>query len=342
MNNDEKRNITVPLSTYNLLVNDAHQFEVMKKNGHDVNMNRFLSMFLKEYYDDYSSYRKNMHDRIVDELGDSVPQNKRDEIATNIINTIILPVVKKGDDKESKKVSLKPTKETEFIIAKIEAEAGAEDSFTHYFLRMINRYCHEPRYERERIIFRSNYDLLMRCCSNKQEIAFSLKWDKKKVHTVIPYQLSVGQDETHNYLLCTEYNNEKKTDIVRVYRLNRIDSISTTYSGKSLNPDLIRYLELTKKYGSQHAINTDVNIQVKMNEFGLRMYNRIYTDRPERNSLEKTEEGYYIMGFHCSEQQVLNYFKRFSKQDSEILSPQNLRNEMISFHQSALNNYIEK
>lgn len=71
----------------------------------------------------------------------------------------------------------------------------------------------------------------------------------------------------------------------------------------------------------------------------MRAYNRIYTDRPKYDKLECPADGKCNMHFSCSEDQVFFYFRRFEKDDAEIISHVHLRNRMIRFHESVLSNY---
>ena len=135
---------------------------------------------------------------------DILPQDKSLEIANNIVKEIVYAPQENEASPKNKSLSLKPTKETIILIEQIEKEIGISDSFSSYFRRMVNQYCKKPIYERELIIFKDNYQKLKSSIELKQELLFTTIWNKNNIHDIIPFEICIGQDESHNYLLCAE------------------------------------------------------------------------------------------------------------------------------------------
>lgn len=335
----DKRKIYLPPDILERIKNDARQFEVLKKDNHTPNMNLFLSKLIIGYYDDYSqeqsAYRKSISEALA-----NVPNIDSFSIADKIIKSIIFPSEINGRETHLP-ISLKPTRETTLLIQHIDNELCGTDTFSAYCRRMIFQYCKKPIYEREQIIFKDNYEKLLSATNKTQVILFKTIWNKSTIHEIIPYEICVGQDETHNYLLCAELSKDQ-TQKVKTYRLNRITSIQLSSKALPIEKNVIENLRRTRQFGSQHEINDDEEILVKLTEHGMLSYNRIYTDRPKYDEpIVIDKDGKYNMRFSCSEDQIFLYFRRFQKDDAEIIAPQQLRHRMILFHQKVLNNYLK-
>ena len=304
----ENRKIYLTETIYNRLKNDAQLFDIYKRDKHTVNLNMFLNKLLAGYYDEYSEECSNIRNAIVDEL-DHHSVNDSYNIATSILNQIILHDLDNSSETKSKTVSFKPIKNTILLVEQIEKELNPYDTFSSYFRRMVSKYCEKPIYEREQVIFKDTLSSIQTAIRTKRIILFNTIWNAKKIHEAIPYEICVGQDENHNYLLCADIDPNSRKQTVKTIRLNRIASIKTSNKGDALSPEILENLKLTKKYGSQHEINTNTPIVVKLNNYGLIAYNRIYTDRPKyEGSIQMDNDGRYVLNFLCSEEQIYLYF----------------------------------
>lgn len=339
MSDIDKKNIYVPSWVERQLKSDARHFEVVKKDNVTANMNKFLNMLLKSYYNEFTSEYVATFIKIKNVLVKNNIKN-HEELSKQILDSLYTIGEGKRKGVRKGKVQIKPVTDTEPLFYQIDSEVGNEDYFSSFFRKMLISYCEKPMYEREKIIFKQSFDFISEACKTNRCITFRTIWDSK-IHHVIPYEICRGQDETHNYLLCVESQPDQSNNEVRVYRLNRIVANSLNFSRKSLalSDDYIQKLELTKKYGSQHAINETLNIIVRLNDYGLRSYNRIYIDRPIYDSIKDDVDGSHIMAFSCSSDQIFLYFRRFGMSDAEIISPQELRKKMIDFHARALETY---
>lgn len=334
----EKINIYVPEYIGAALDKDASMFEIFKKDGRTINRNRFLSMLILGYYNTYIAECQNTKDKVVTELTrKGVERRESGIIAEGIVNDVFLPEVPSRKGKNPSKLSLKPTKETEGLILIIMNNLSGNDFISQYFCRMFMSYCQKSFYERERIIFRDNYDLLSDACDKNKPITFSTIWSPKKMHTVIPYRLAVGHDELFNYLLCSEIDKETDKEEARAYRLNRISKIIYSRMNNHISDETMGYLNRMLRYGPQFMINDDEESCVKLSDSGRRNFSRIYFGRPLEDRIEEKPDGHYYY-FKGSKDQVFLYFRRFGA-DAEIISPDTLREKMANFHIKAYENY---
>lgn len=321
------------------LDNDATLFEVFKKDGFTVNRNRFLSMLIVGYYNSYVSECQIKYESLRDVMEGYVPDViQQNSLAEAILKKILLPDVPKRKGKNPIRLSLKPTNETESIIIKIIDSLGIDDYVSQYFCRMFMSYCEKPLFERERIIFRGNYNFLVMACQAKRPITFTTIWNRRVIHEVLPYQLTYGQEEMFNYLLCQEKIEKSGKYEARAYRLNRITKLNYSTTMVSISEEVQKNLELMKFYGPQYPINDDEETCVKLTDYGVISYNRIYYGRPMYERIETCPNG-RLFFFKCSKDQIFFYFRRFEVGAAEILYPNSLRERMINFHSAALGSY---
>ena len=339
MSDLDKINIYVPEHIGVVLDNDAELFEVFKKDRRTINRNHFLSMLILGYHNAYVTECQQTFEKIADELIESgIESTSSYEIADKILKNVVLPEVPSRKGKNPSKLSLKPTKETEGLILSIMNDLVGDDFISQYFCRMLMSYCEKPISERERIIFRSNCEMLQNASKEARPLTFSTIWNPKVIHTVVPYRLATGQEEMFNYLLCAEINPETRKQEAKVYRLNRIARINYSRASNQIDNDVQEYLNRMLRYGPQYIINDNDESCVRLTESGRKNFSRIYYGRPQVDRIEEKEDGYYYY-FKGSKDQVFFYFRRFGFDDVEIISPTVLRQKMSDFHRKAYENY---
>ena len=339
MSNLDKINIYVPKRVEFILNRDAWLFEIYKTNGTAINRNRFLSMLILGYYDSYIEERHQTFEKIKEQLeATPLPKKTIDELSDSILNRVVLPKVPKRKGKNPAKLSLKPTAETEGIITAMIKDLSQYDYISQYLCKMFLSYCHKPLFERERIIFRSSYDFLETACKTHRAISFTTIWNNKTVHEVCPYEICVGSDEMFNYLLCQEINPNTGVPEARTFRLNRLSHLKYCTKSMSILSEVEAYLKKMKDHGAQFPINDDEITCVKLSDYGVLSYNRVYHGRPSPLKVEKHDGAYYYY-FDCSKMQVLHYFRRFEPGAAEIVAPENMRNQMLDFFQKSLEAY---
>ena len=340
----EKINVFVPSETASILEKDARTFEIFKNDNKTINTNRFLSQLLIGYYDVFTASYKKMQDQIssvLDSIG--IQDNaKQSSTADLLIKKVLFPETPKRRGQHARRLSLKPTAATLGILNNIEKNL-AGDTVSQYLCRLFTSYTLKPLNERERIIFKSTYDFLMRACTTRQPFSFTLSWNNEVVHEVLPWCIDVSKEELHNYLLCQEYIPDKeKPDQgryeARTYRLNRITHEQLSANTMPIDQDVLRHLNMMKHYGPQYPINDDEECCVRLTEEGIHLFNRIYFGRPVIDRTEKKPDGTYYY-FKGSKFQLYTYFRRFDKDHAIILYPKSLRDQMIEAYQAALDTY---
>ena len=335
----EKINIFVPKETADILERDARAFEIFKSDHTSVNMNRFLSQVLIGYYEGFTATYRQMLSQISSllETGGLKNQEQLSSVTDLIVKKVFFPDPPKRKGQHAKRLSLKPTASTLAILISIENSLNG-DSVSQYLCRLLTSYTLKPLNERERIVFKSTCAFLQRACKNRQPFSFTTTWNASVIHEVLPYSLETGKEELYNYLLCQEFNPDTGMYEARTYRMNRIVHEQSSARSLSFNADVLRHLEMMKRYGPQYPINDDEECCVKLTKTGVQLFNRIYFGRPDVDRTEERggETFYYFKG---SKFQLYTYFRRFDKDHAVILYPASLRQQMTEAYQAALEAY---
>ena len=165
----EKIDIYIPKRVHQTLKNDAELFEIFKKDkGNkimEINLNSFVNILIKEFYNTYITEYNDYYDNILHELNTFAINNK-DELAEVIINKFIFSSDSKKRGTQSERLSFKATDKSG---AKgiIDSIGQINDSVSQYLGRMLIAYSRKSLYERERIIFKNIYDRIMLYCRKK-------------------------------------------------------------------------------------------------------------------------------------------------------------------------------
>lgn len=334
----DKINIYVPREVGELLDNDNEMFEVFKADGKTVNRNQFLTQLVTGYYDTYARELQGKNAAILDALSPFLTDRAAcDQIASSILDQISLPRTSKRVGRNAKHLALKPTQKTENLIRRIRREIESADYVSRYLVRMLVSYSEKPFSQRERIVFKDNYDMLVSCCKKAQPVYFSMAGKPEIVHDVIPYMVVTGPEEMYNYLLCQEEDGLTHQPEVRVYRLNRIRGLNRSAKAAVLQDSVKQRLEVMRKQGPQYAINDDTEVCVRLTSKGRGMYNKIYFGRPAYMREENKSDGCYRY-YQCSHNQLELYFRRFGA-EAEIISPESLRDRIAEFYRLASQTY---
>lgn len=332
----DKINIYVPEDIQRKLDGDAQSFEVFKKDGHQINRNKFLNALVQGYYDSYTAENARIRAGISKALADSgLTAAKQEQAADNILHQEFYPALTSQASRSSKRLSLRPVANSESRIRLILHDIGKGDSISSYFLRMLTSYCTRPSYERERIIFSETYKVLQEACSTRRAVTFTMSTDRESVQKVIPFKIAVGQGEQFNYLLCYKHGDMQEA---WTYRLNRIVSPCCGEPGTTIPASVLRRLKLMSQNGAQYAINDDEETRVLMNSQGVHAYQSIYFGRPPYTRIEERPEG-LIYHFNCSANQLFLYFKKFDPGEAKVLSPDSLRQQLVAFFEGNLRMY---
>ncbi len=337
--NTETIKINVPESLNRLLVNDMNNFEVFKRDGETINFNGFMSSLIAGYYEKYQEEVSEQTRRANELLAKYIKDKKQLEQATSEI--VIEEFASETHEKKeinSKALKFRPTTETDGIILEIEEKRkSANESISGFFRMMLFSYRRNPVYERERIIYYRNTDIIEDACRCGKEITFTIRDNPSFLHKVIPYGIKHGPDELFNYLLCQEYNQDLGKMVAMTYRLCRIVNPRSTISNTSIDKEVKACLEKMEKLGPQYAIVNDQETCIEFSPVGKKSYQRLYQGRPVPDKKEGPDNnGNTKLFFSCSQDQLFLYLRRFNPGEAQILYPKELRDRLVEFHQKHL------
>lgn len=333
----EKINIYVSREINNIIESDARYFEIFKNDCQKINKNLFLSLLLNGYYktyiQEYYTYKEIISDRLSTLISD---KQEIEDVSIKLIEDIILPIAPKRKGKQSVNISLKPTKNNEDALIALDSEFNSYGKST-YLNWIITTYCKKPIYERERIIFKNNYQTLKKAIDNNLAVSFRTTWNKNLIHTIMPFKLLPSDEEMFNYIVCAEY---KEIDgsikqQVSSYRLNRITNLTITDKHFNIEEDVKRNLSKTVEYDPKFAINEAIHAKIKLTQKGIINFNRIYQGKPKKGEIKKIND-LYCYYFDGSIEQLFLYLKKFEN-DIEVIEPKVLKDKLYKFH----NDYVK-
>jgi predicted DNA-binding transcriptional regulator YafY len=204
-----------------------------------------------------------------------------------------------------------------------------QTSISEYFRNMFTSYASLPQDQREKIIFKNQYEEIMKAIAKKRKIIFTTK-KNHTIHEASPYALVSSKEETHYYLLA-KYNSLCKT-----YRLSRLENISLLKESIDIEDDKIDLFNKMIEHGPQFNYEKDEEtIIIKLTNRGKEMYKTYYTHRPKYDFVEGD---YYY--FSCSYSQISLYFRRFGK-EAYVVAPKVLQMQLYKFYKNGVNHYVE-
>lgn len=342
----EKINISVSSETQELLCREATSFEIYKGKSDKPSINRVLNRIFENYYSDYNMARIKQWNEVRGELiSAGLSKVKAEETAWRIVHQTQNLGPHETGKMKSNQISYKPLVGIEGLISEIQLQAGRENlSQSEYMRRIILSYLLLPRVQRERILFKKDFEVIDNAIKNGFAVSFSTHTNTRAVrHVIKPYEVLPGPDELYNYLIGVGFDYKTGETRVQTFRLCRISEVRVYKEDISISWDQSRWLRRMEIYGPQYEINSDCNAIVRMTEEGLAKYKRIYFGRPSFDSgLVKRYEVdgfvYYDVPFECSENQLLLYFRRFGA-GAVIISPPYLRKKVIEFLNEAIQGY---
>lgn len=229
---------------------------------------------------------------------------------------------------QSKVFAFKPTKNTEKAVIYIENLLLQNESLSSFYRRLFMAYSQKTKTDREKIIFKENYTLLLKAIKKGVKVCLSyVKGEVVKDASV--FSVSAAKDEMFNYVL---YYNGRQNVTVRLASLSTVSLLAE----KSALPDENRALfERQVECAAQYPMySTDKEpIKVQLTEKGKILFNKIYLYRPSPVSIEGN-----VYTFNCSANQLLYYFERFGD-SAIILSPKKLGIFMRNYYYFAYKKY---
>ena len=243
------------------------------------------------------------------------------------------------DNLEKKRLSFKPTQKnyTTNISEEIDKDCPHDMSRSGFICKILKLYFKKPLYQRERIIFQSEYENISCRCQKKCIKFYNLS--DNQWYTVMPYKIFLGKEQMFNYVFC--YGLDENNTIKNYsFRLSRMSQIQGTSLFIPCPEDIEKNFSLTQSLGASYAINTPPETScVLLTKKGLSSFRHIYFGRPKIEKKEPAPNGCFRYSFNCSEEQLYRYFRRFNPGEAIVESPPSLRDRIIDFHKKSLEVY---
>lgn len=322
---DEKIKVSATKSLYELLKTDCEDFKISKPDG-TPNMNAFLNLIIANFYEDFAGAEEKLRDE-VRTVVEIVPDHYRETVFLNTLK-ILTKKQFEYEDKQSKVFAFKPTKNSEKAVIYIENMLLQNESLSSFYRRLFTAYAQKTKNEREKIVFKDNYNLLTKAVKKGVKVCISFTNDNVVKGASI-YAISAAKEELFNYVLI--YSGKQNTTI----RLASIKTVSLL-AEKSYIPEnnaelFKRQVECAPQYP---MYKTDIEpIKVQLSEKGKILFNKIYLYRPTPISIDGD-----IYTFNCSANQLIYYFKRFGE-SAIILYPKKLGIFMRNYYYYAYKKY---
>ena len=321
----EKIKISVPDRIYELLHKDAKDFRVLKPSGKE-NLNAFINSLVVNFYEEFSADDESLRESINGALS-AIPEKYAKEAFYEVMNAI-----SKRDKEEnlgkSVALSFKPTKLSESVTVYIENVLLKNEAVSSFYRRLFIAYSKKLKNEREKIIYKQNYEILINALKKGLQVCISL--DNGHVYNdVSVYAIESAKDELFNYVLCFSDNKN------RTFRLARIKTVSILVKGTEIPKESQSMFDRQIAAGAQYPIYSTDNepIRVQLSRKGRELFDKIYLYRPIPTEIDGD-----IYTFNCSANQVLFYFSRFGS-EALILSPKKLGIFMRNYYYFALKKY---
>ncbi len=328
----EKIKIYVTKEVERIIDKDAESFEFFRKDGKELNRNALITRLVVNYSDTFYKRRA--------EIAELVAVQLRDEgVNPNSILSLSMMLAERaaalgsvlGSGKCDRPISLKPTRASSGIIEYIEARCLHGTSLSEHFRNMLTSYASLPQDERERIIFKEEYETLASAINDGKQVFLSLRGVNVSPFSASPYALEKSKEELHTYLLISSDKG------VSVVRLSRIESAVILGERAVFAPDDEEIFEKMIKHGPQFTyFPGEGEAVIELTEDGVKKFRRMYVHRPTPDRIEGNR--YYFTSSHA---QLMQYFCRFGK-EAYVLSPRRLRSNMLRFYKRAVSSYTER
>lgn len=323
----EKIKIAVPESIIKIINRDAESFEFRKKDN-SLNKNLFINTLILNYFETFSKREKEEKESLLKEASNS-------GLDITQIDSFINKIVKRSSRDYKKKdqysfyISFRPTKKSSYVIDYIENNLLLESTLSDYFRRLFYSYSALPQYQREKILFKEQYEKALEAIKNNKQVYVSTKNNLGNRTLMSPFAIAAVKEETYNYLLC------KDGGYCRAFRLSKIQDCQIADLPVSFTKEDKNQFEKMIKYGPQYFYHSsDTEAEIILTKKGQKLFNSLYVYRPIP---DKIEEDHYF--FNCSSDQLFQYFSRFGS-ECYVLKPRKLKNQLIDYYHKSYRNLI--
>lgn len=323
---DEKIKISLPKITLELLKKDCEDFKVTKKNGVP-NMNAFINTLIANYYEDFSAHEESLYDDIKAALY-PIPDYYKEKVFQDVVKVFAKRSEQTDGKKDTTTFSFKPSKVAEKAVSYVEQVILKSESVSSFYRRLFVSYSQKTKTEREKIIYRENFELMQRAMKKGVKVLLRLQ-SGEVLNRLSIYSVSPAKDELFNYLLA--YGNKHNYTM----RLASVRSVALLSEKAEIPEDYRKLFERQVACAAQYPMYStdDEPIKVQLTEKGKKLFNKIYLYRPTPTSIDGD-----IYTFNCSANQLLYYFERFGD-SALILSPKKLGIFMRDYYHFALKKY---
>lgn len=321
----EKIKISVPEKIYELLRRDAKDFRILKPSGEE-NLNAFLNNLVVNFYEEFTANEESLREKVKNALS-KIPEKYAKEAFAQVMNAFVKQDKVEGYGK-SVALSFKPTKVSESVTIYIENVLLKNEALSSFYRRMFIEYAKKLKNEREKIIHKQNYELLLNAIKDGMMVCLSLDSGEVFTHASI-YDVASSKDELYNYVL---YYCDKGNKTVRLAKIKTVSLLSQNAKIPQVSQEMFAR---QVKVGAQYPIYStdDEPIKVQLSPKGKSMFDKIYLYRPTPICIEGD-----VYTFDCSANQALYYFERFGS-EALILSPKRLGIFMRNYYHYALKKY---
>ena len=324
----DKIKIYLPEKIAEIIEKDTEAFEFFKRDSMSLNKNALLTALVLNYGEAYARERQKFAHIARSALKNANVSDKEiDALCERIAEAAYS---RGGGGKFGATVALKPTKQSEGAIEYIENYLLAGRSLSEYFRAMISSYASLPQDRREAIIFKPQYEAVLRAVESKKRVFITTVRSGEKGFELSPYAIASSKEELHLYVIGMR-------GATTTVRLSRISGVKLLDAEARFTEKQVKTAEKMIKYGPQFFYGAnEEEACVKLTGRGMEKFKKIYVHRP----IPDRREG-NLMWFKCSHIQLEQYFRRFGA-DAEVLYPESVRNEMHTFHSSAAKVYEKR
>lgn len=323
---EEKIKISLQKTVCDLLKRDCKDFKIKKENG-EPNMNAFINGLLINYYEEFSASQEELHNEIRKVLV-RIPDCYKEDVFHDIVKVISNRCDDKSEHKNSVSLSFKPTKNSEKAVLYIEKVLLQSESLSSFYRRLFTAYSQKPKNEREKIIHKTNFELLQKAIKKSVKVCIALQ-SGDFIENASIFSVSPAKDELFNYVLLFD---GKHNVTMRLASIKCISLLSEKSEIPDSNKDLFeRQVSCAPQYPMYNSDKAP--IKVMLTDKGKKLFDKIYLYRPTPISIDGD-----VYTFNCSANQLIYYFERFGD-NALILSPKRIGIFMRNYYYYAYKKY---
>lgn len=297
---------------YQSITNDAFRFGF--KENQKINYNRFLNILIKNYYE--------VSKDKLDIISKKFPDVEKGEIKEIISSSLLFNGIKESI--MPKNFTIRPDKESANIFLEIELKELRNITISDYMRLILLEFCSLKIYEKEKIIFKQNYEIIRKSIESKRKMYIVSRNSKFTFDCINVVQ---SPDDEHNYLVGKSYY-DNDISFVSSIKLSTIQSVISLDDEQTILEQDIDLINKNLENGPQFIGAELVNAKVKFTPGGIKMYDKCYNDRPICVAFDEKEN---IMTFHNTIEHLFIYLKQFGRH-ALVLYPEELRTKLKDFY----------